>query len=403
MKRIAFAATLIVLASPLLRAQERMGSSAPSLSYRPGWTFTPTVGVAETYDDNITLFGRNTADAENNDFIRSIFPEADLHYSGAHTQFGTGYSGSFLEYQTFNQLNRWDQRARLELKREESARVKWFARGNAAWLPTTDLIDLAGIPFRHDGARTLDARAGVEYVLDARDALTTSFQAQQVIFDRSQDVVQGALVGGHVFDSISTWRHRLDERLALGVDYSFRRAFMVGATDAFDISITEAAVDYALSSEWMLSAGGGFVYLAATPTVPAHTGPAYRAGLERHREGRVFHVEYERSYVPAFGIGGVIQNQEARIGFRLPLFGLRHFYSDTGGVFRDDKPITDQFIQLPLRSLRAYTIVGWAPQPWVHIEGFYSRTDQSSLRAGGRLDRNRIGFQIVTSKPMRIE
>ena len=46
--------------------------------------------------------------------------------------------------------------------------------------------------------------------------------------------------------------------------------------------------------------------------------------------------------------------------------------------------------------------LGFAPQPWVRMEVFYTRVDQTSLRAGGRLYRNRVGFQIVTSKPVRV-
>ncbi|HEY6213985.1 MAG TPA: hypothetical protein VIW45_16940 [Vicinamibacterales bacterium] len=402
MRRTGLIAGLLLLTAATLRGQERIGSGTPTASYRPGWTFTPTVGLSETYDDNISLFGQNTADTENNDFVRTYFPQADLHYSGRQTQFGSSYSGSFLDYQTHGALNRWDQRGRIELRREESARVKWFAHGNAAWLPTTDLIDLAGIPFRHNGARTLDARAGVEYLVDSRNALTTSVNVQDVTFDRP-DNVQSELVGGQMLDSLSTWRHRLDERIAVGADYSYRRAYLAGAVDVFDVHTTQAAVDVALSPEWSVSAGAGVVYVPSTATMAGRTGPAYRASVERHREGRTFHAGYERSYIPAFGIGGVVQNDEVRLGLRVPLFHSRSWYSDTGAVFRNDVPLADQFVQLPLRSLRAYTVVGWSPQPWMHIEGFYARTDQSSLRAGGRLDRNRIGFQIVTSKPMRIE
>jgi len=404
MKRIAFVATLIVLASPALRAQERMGSGAsPAASYRPGWTFTPIFGVAKTYDDNISLFGHDTAETQNNDVVTTYFPQADLHYTGKRTQFGSSYSGSFLAYRTYDALNRWDQRVRVELKREETARFRWFAHGNAAWLPTTDLIDLAGIPFQHTGARTLDGRAGVEYIAGGRDAFTTSLTAQDVQFDRSLQNPNSQLVGGQMMSTLSTWRHRLDERLAVGADYSYRVAHMTGQIESFNLHVVQAAADYALSPEWMLSAGGGFVYMPATLISLARTGPAYYASVERHREGRTFHAGYERSYIPAFGIGGVVENQEVRAGFKTPLFHSRHFYNDTGAVFRNDEPLTDQFVQLPLRSLRAYTLVGWAPQPWMHIEGFYARTSQTSLQAGGRLDRNRIGFQIVTSKPMRIE
>ncbi|HMD33857.1 MAG TPA: hypothetical protein VKH42_02765, partial [Vicinamibacterales bacterium] len=296
-----------------------------------------------------------------------------------------------------------DQRMRVELTREETARLRWFAHGNAAWLPTTDLIDLAGIPFQHTGARTLDGRIGVEYIAGNRDAFTTSGQLQDVQFDRTPQNLGSDLTGGHMMSVLSTWRHRLDERLALGADYSYRVAQMTGQLDTFNLHVVQGAADYVISPEWSVSAGGGVVFLPETLTTAARTGPAYRGSIERHREGRTFHAGYERSYIPAFGVGGVIQNQEVRVGFRTPLFHSRHFYSDSGGVFRNDEPITDVFVQLPLRSLRAYTIVGWAPQPWMHIEGFYARTAQTSLHVGGRLDRNRIGFQIVTSKPMRIE
>ena len=58
---------------------------------------------------------------------------------------------------------------------------------------------------------------------------------------------------------------------------------------------------------------------------------------------------------------------------------------------------------LPLRSLLVYSIVGWEPQRWVRIEGFYARAQQSTLRPGGDVNRNRVGVQIVTSKPMRMQ
>jgi hypothetical protein len=403
MKRIALIAGLLVLTTAGLRAQERIGSAAPVASYRPGWTFIPTFGVAETYDDNISLFGQNTAEAQNNDVVATYFPQADLHYSGPRMQFGSSYAGSFLDYRTFNALNRWDQRIRIELKREETARFRWFGNGSAAWLPTTDQIDLAGIPYRHNGARTLDGRAGVEYIAGSRDAFTASLNLQDVQFDRPDQPLGMDLVGGRMMSELSTWRHRLNGRLALGADYTYRLARMNGQLDTFTLHVVQGAVDYVLSPEWTMSAGGGLVFLPATATSIARSDPSYRVSVERRREGRTFRAGYERSYIPAFGIGGVVENQEARVGFMTPLFHSRHFYNDTGAVFRDDTPLTDVFVQLPLRSLRAYTILGWAPQPWMHIEGFYARTAQSSLQPGGRLDRNRIGIQIVTSKPMRIE
>ena len=61
MKRISLivAVGLALLSQPM-GAQERLGSGAPDQQYRAGWTFTPTIGVAETYDTNVSLFSPAT-------------------------------------------------------------------------------------------------------------------------------------------------------------------------------------------------------------------------------------------------------------------------------------------------------------------------------------------------------
>ena len=45
------------------------------------------------------------------------------------------------------------------------------AATNAALLPTTDLIDLRGIPYRKTGAKTADGRGGSERYLQVRNLL----------------------------------------------------------------------------------------------------------------------------------------------------------------------------------------------------------------------------------------
>jgi hypothetical protein len=164
-----------------------------------------------------------------------------------------------------------------------------------------------------------------------------------------------------------------------------------------------AAADYELSPSWTFSGAAGIVYLQQTALTAAHQAPAWRASLDRHRELRTFHIGYERSYIPAFGFGGTVQNQQVGVSFTTPLFNSRRFYGTGSAVFRDDTPVTDIQLQLPLRSLRTYAVFGWQPGPYVRVEAYYARVDQSSLRAGGQLYRDRVGFQIVTSKPMRIQ
>src|SRR5262249_18258673 len=161
---------------------EHLGGGAPTPSFRAGWTITPTLGFGATYDDNISLFGVNTAEGQNNDVIAAYFPELDVHFSGKHTHFDSNYSGSFLDYRTYSGgcidsapysgVDGWDKRGRIEFRREESAKLKWNAIASVARLPSTDLVDFGGIPYRRSGAETADGRAGFDYVLSNRDALS---------------------------------------------------------------------------------------------------------------------------------------------------------------------------------------------------------------------------------------
>ena len=400
--QIAMIVALLGVAASARAQSDRLGSGAPTVDYHAGWTFTPTVGVSETYDDNITLFGLNTADQLNNDYVTLFFPSADLHYEGKHTQFGVGYGGSFLGYRTYDGLNRWDQSGTFELRRQESAHLKWFMHGSGATRPETDLIDFGGIPYRHTGAQTIDGRAGAEYALNARDSLVFAAAYQDMQFERS-DLAPNFLRGGNMLENDAMWRHQTSERLAFGADYSFRRAMVVGDTEHFNLHSIEAAADYDVSPSWTVNAAAGVVYMPSTAISGPQTGPAWRLAISRHRENMTVHGGYLTSYIPAFGFGGVIRNQELRGGLRMQLFGSRRFYTDNTIEYRIDDPLIATDLQLPLHSLREYSVFGWEPDRWVRLEVFYARVDQTSLRPGGQLYRDRIGFQIVTSKPMRIQ
>jgi hypothetical protein len=400
----------VVLLSQPIGAQERLGSGAPDQQYRAGWTFTPTIGVGETYDTNVSLF--NQGHLDNEDYIASVQPGADLHYVGKHSFVDLDYAGSFLDYNRFSALNRWDQRAKLEFRQQQSANLTWFAHGTGALLPSTDFVELGGIPYRKIGAKTVDGRGGIEYAFSSHSSLTSSVNYQRIEFDRPE-VDDLILRGGRVLESMNAWRQKVSARIAVGADYSFRRATVSGDLEPFDFHTSEAAIDYELSPTWSVKGGAGVVYLQKTTLTEARLGPAWRITLDRSRAGTTFHVGYLRTFIPSFGFGGTVQSQDLGAGFRMPLFHQRHVYLEASAVFRDNQPLTGNgvisdpltgvVVQLPLRSLRTHTVLGWEPQRWVRLELFYSLVQQTSLRAGGYIDRNRVGFQVVTSKPMRIQ
>lgn len=403
MKRHAILTAALSLAlAAAAGAQETFSSAAPAPALRPGWVFTPSLGVSETYDDNITLFG-NLEPTNNNDLVSSVGPDGTLTYYGRHTRLSAGYGASFLNYRTFSVFDRWNQRGRAELRRQQNAHLEWFVHGDGQAVPSTDVLEYNGVPFVHTGAVSFNARGGVDYQLDARNTVTSTLQYQHVTFDAPSDVYRSYLRGGWAGASINTYRRRLDDRLSIGGDYRFERSRVRFDIDTADVQTIEGAVDYRLSSSWNFSGAAGVAILTANLAAAGRSAPAFRASLEQSERGRHFRVGYLQGILPSFGLGGSKNTKELSVGFFTPLFNSRRFYTDNAAVYRDNTPVLTSLDPLELRSLRTYSTFGWMAQRWVRIEGFYTHLSQSSLVAGGRLDRNRIGFQIVTSKPMRID
>ena len=98
-----------------------------------------------------------------------------------------------------------------------------------------------------------------------------------------------------------------------------------------------------------------------------------------------------------------MQSQDVNVTFFAPLFGSPRFYTEHGASFDDSTPLVEGPGRLKLRSFRTNSRMGWAPRPWVRLEAFYSRVVQTTLIPGGAIDGNRIGFVIVTSRPMRVQ
>jgi len=270
-------------------------------------------------------------------------------------------------------------------------------------VPSTETLEYNGIPYVHTGAVTFDARGGATYKIDARNSVTSAVQYQHVTFDVQGDVYRRYLRGGWAATSTNNYRRRLDERLSLGADYVFVRSQVRDDLDLADTHTIQAALDYTLSSRWQFSGAAGIAVLAATAVTPGQTAPAFHAAVDRNDRGRRLHLAYMQGVLPAFGLGGSQNTKEATVSYFTPLFGSRRFFTDNSASYRDSTPVVPIVDALQLRSLRTFSTIGWAPQRWVRVEGFYTHLSQSSLIAGGRLDRNRIGFQIVTSKPMRID
>ena len=123
-----------------------------------------------------------------------------------------------------------------------------------------------------------------------------------------------------------------------------------------------------------------------------------RAVVHRARRA-VLSGSYRRSFVPAYGFGGTFQNEEWTANVNVP-FASNRAYVDGGISWYDNDALEPG--EPSLQSLWFSGKVGYRLTPWLRAEGFYSRAQQDTGRAGGRLTRNQVGFQIVTSKPFRL-
>jgi hypothetical protein len=58
---------------------------------------------------------------------------------------------------------------------------------------------------------------------------------------------------------------------------------------------------------------------------------------------------------------------------------------------------------LPLDTTMIRSTLGYSAMRYLRIEAFHAFTRQDSRVAGGQVNRNRVGAQIVVSQPMRIQ
>ncbi len=392
-----------VLGSSAVAQSSDEGASAMT----PGLVFTPTVSIGVTYDDNPVLAGSGAESPD--DFLTKVRPGADLTFVRKHTFLGTGYRGSIQRYRTLDEYDNYAQGGYVELRHQASRRVTLSVRDNASVSPTTDMVEVAGVPFTRTGTRSNDLNATLNASATKRLQLSGTYHFQWFEFDRSDDPVSSVLQGGRSHSVTVDARQSLTSRLKVGGDYTIQRANtgeppldpggppLPGS--AFTIQNAEASVSYQVTSTIEVDAGGGVSYLAI-PGEPTRTGPATHLSLTKRTEHASLSVSARRSFVPAFGFGGSMSNQEVVASVHAP-FSRNRAYVDGRVSWRDSEPVLES--ELRLRGLWLQTNVGYAFQRWLRLEAFYDGTFQDTRIAGGRINRNQIGVQVITAHPMRLK
>jgi hypothetical protein len=362
-----------------------------------GWSFLPTLAIGTAYDDNVLV--RGNGDSTPSDMVSVINPRGRLDFNGARGQLSASYDGAFALYRDFNQLNSYDQHSSFFGRRLITPHLALFVRNSAAAVPTTELETLVGVPFVRTGSRVDDLRTGFEAAFSKRTTMVVSYDFQYVDFDHSAPGT-ASLFGGHSNGATMTLKHLLTGRLALTGDYDIQHAVLQDIAASFDVQNAWAGAEYRISDLTRVFAAAGVSRLGVTQFSESRTGPAWRAGLTRSFRRAGVDILFSRSFVPSYGFGGTMQNEDLTGRLQLPVG--RRVYTTTALSYRRDDPLTTLDGNLPLRSYWVEGTIGFAASRTVRFEIFYAGTRQTIDRPGGELDRNRVGIQIVTAKPMRI-
>ena len=192
----------------------------------PGWTFTPGLVFGAMYDTNVTLTAPGFGQESPSDRLFQIEPFGQIDYFSPRTTLSGGYRGFLRRYLDLDALDTVDHRAHFTLRERVTRRVTIFITETFAQVPTTDRLQLNGVPFQRSGARYNDITGGIEARLTRSTDLTARYQLTWVDFNRQDTLLTGGTVNG-VRTSLT---RRLTERVSVGGEYDMRWANLNSGT-----------------------------------------------------------------------------------------------------------------------------------------------------------------------------
>jgi hypothetical protein len=363
-----------------------------------GWTFVPAVAVGGLWDSNSTL--RATGDPQLRQWVGVVNPRGEFDYNGRRTRFLIGYSGALEAYNTLQELTRYDQRGRLFGQHRAASRLTFRGQSSLAASPTTERIELGGLPFENVGSVLYEARAGAEYALSRRTSFSADYEHQWIEFQRAERL-PGVLNGGLSFGGIGTLRHALTSRFSAGGTYTYRQARTNGGIRDINVQDAIGVVAFRVAENTELEGGIGVAHLEIVDTRETRTGPSIRAAVRHGLSRTRLELNYQRSFVPSWTFAGTTTNEELRASIMVP-FARGRGSVQGSGAYLHNQPLTSLGDRIVLDSWWTGASVGYALARWIRVEGFYSGSVQKSS-AQGEIDRTRVGIQFVTLKPVRIQ
>jgi hypothetical protein len=362
----------------------------------PGWSFTPGLSFGAVFDSNVGLAAVSPAGQTQSDQLLLAQPFAQLDFLSKRTELSAGYQGYLRRYMSLGQLNGFDQHGHATLRRLISKRTTLAFSDNYARVPTTDELELNGVPFSRTGARRNALAGSLDTRLSKFTTLSLKYDNTWVKFDRSDTLLTGGVVHGLA----ANLNRQLSARASAGAEYSVRLADLNEGTRQLTFHDAGGTAQVALSGSTRASFGAGFSFLDDRSLQETRTGPYVRADITHGTEHATVGAGFERMFVPSFGFGGSSQSQQLRAFIQMPLNRNRMYVQGSASWRRTD-PFVANELRLDTTMLRS--TVGYSATRFLRVEGFYVFTRQDTRIAGGKVNRQRAGAQVVISQPMRIQ
>jgi hypothetical protein len=376
-------------------AQQDMSAEVPSRT--PGWSVTPGFTFGTVFDSNVALASA-PADTKRTQSDRMLLAEpfGQLEYFSPRTEFSSGYQGYLRRYADVSQLNSFDQRGYLSLRRLVTRRLTFFLRESYANVPTTDEVELNGVPFTRTGSQMNAVATGVDARLTKYTDFAFRYDNTWVSFDRAGSFLSGGWVNG----GRAEVSRRLNDRLSVGGEYGARFADLNDGTHQVTFQDMGGTLHYGLGTRTSLAVAGGWSFLNDKLLNERRNGAYVRGEITHETERATVGASFERMFVPSFGFGGSNQSEQLRGFVRMP-FNRSRIYYQGSAAWRRSNPFIANELELDTYWVRS--TLGYSVSRWLRFEAFHAFTRQDSQVTGGEINRQRAGAQIVVSQPVRIQ
>jgi hypothetical protein len=361
----------------------------------PGWSFTPAIDYALVWDSNVLM--ENVGSTIVSEQLHVLKPRGTVSFVGRRTNFNALYGGAFVQHPNLSSLDSYEQRVSASGQRLLSRRTTISATYSAVDSPTTELVELVGVPFTRIGTQRHHVRAGMTTQLSRVSGLTTAYRFQRIDFDElpSQFAV---LNGGYSHGGTAAFTQSLTERVSLMANYDIDRAIVIDGS-TFLIQNGRGGAEYTINRDTRVYGSAGVSYLSSVEGRPARTGPSIDLGLVREVQDATVSVGYSRSFVPSYSFGGTSDNEELRATIRMPL--ARRLVTRSAVSYRINQPL-ELSEDLELRTLWFHGSVGYLLTGWAQVEAYVAGSRQHVERPDGRVNRTTVGIQITAATTTRI-